>query len=589
MKNTDIYEYIMMTGCFNRMKSLRNSWRDEKDKKYGLATIMDVGGDDYRSYSFVMKRCEAIIKEMIPYLIIELLKAYNYSTQWYEINKEDAHVFSVSDDEDWKEYLKQHNKQRVFAFSCDDKAHKGILYVFKEFGIGNRLPGSLLKTIKTENKLSHHCYISLVEDEAYSEVLNHNNNENDPSRGTGLFSLRQFFNSFFEEDEYDTFKKYANEFTDKVKDYFGFEIVKTLKPNTLHNFRKAVRDELYTLDFHHDKEGRPSEEQYRKIKENFIDNKNCDLLSGASDFAQSYMTAEWMFSSLTEAGNIDLTAIAMGYLKSIEQLLFAYIKLHTNEKDGANRYIFVGKNKPYADSRGKTDLTDELMDDENKTKDINLGALTGFFGFYNENTGQYYHRNKDLLINGINDTTYEYIIDTLTGIVGLRNGYFHKHNLNDWNKVIDARNSARRVFFLILGAYKISESDKEELGILHVDKHDDYYKLCAYMNMKAYESGTMTATGIDHPICYLNGQTELYGFWTLHQDDFIEYDGYGEPIYSGIYFGQIGNKHQFHKATKENLPTEIWEGVLTVSKSVPIKITPSGPLSIVYKDGKFMK
>ena len=63
MKNTDIYEYIMMTGCFNRMKSLRNSWRDEKDKKYGLATIMDVGGDDYRSYSFVMKRCEAIIKE----------------------------------------------------------------------------------------------------------------------------------------------------------------------------------------------------------------------------------------------------------------------------------------------------------------------------------------------------------------------------------------------------------------------------------------------------------------------------------------------------------------------------------------------
>ena len=590
MRNSAIYENIIMTGCFNRMKALRNGWSDER-KNYGLATIMDICGDDYRSYSFVMERCESIIAEMIPYLIMELLKDYGYRTRWYKVNREDAHVYSVKDDVDWKEYVGQHNKKRVFAFSCDDESHRGILYVFKDYGIGNQLPGTLLDTIISENELKYHCYISLVEDEAYSEVLNHNNNENDPSRGTGIFSLRRVFESFFEEDEYAGFKQYAETFTNRVRDYFGFEIVKTLKPNTLHNFRKTVRDELYTLDYYQGEEGGLEEGQYRKIRENFIENKNCELLTGSSDFAQSYMTAEWLFSSLTEVGNIDLTAIAMGYFKSIEQLLFYFIKQHTREKDGVSRNVFVGKNKPYSDDRGYADLTDGLMDDEDKTKDINLGALTGFFGFYNENTDRYYHRNKDLLISGINDNTYEYIIDTLTGIVGLRNGYFHKHNLSGpdaWKKVINARNNARKVFFLILGAYKISDNDKEELGFIHVDDHDDYYKLCEYMNRKAYEKGVMTSTGVDTPIYYLNGQTDPYGFWTLHQDDFIEYDDYGEPIFSGIYFGQLGNNQQFQKATRNNLPTEIWEGVLTISKSVPIEIKPSGPRHMIYKDGKFM-
>lgn len=54
----------------------------------------------------------------------------------------------------------------------------------------------------------------------------------------------------------------------------------------------------------------------------------------------------------------------------------------------------------------------------------------------------------------------------MNGIVGLRNGFFHKHNLVDWTKVIEARNNVRLVFYLILGAYKISDQDKKELGML---------------------------------------------------------------------------------------------------------------------------
>lgn len=583
MDNSAIYENIMMTGCFNRLKAMRDGWSDDNKKVYGLATIIDIGGGDYESYSFIMDQCHSIIVEMIPYLVIELMKAYGIKAEYYVINQNDAHVYSVKENENWPDYVEQSNRKKVFAFSCKGGAKEG-LYIFKEFGIGNHIPESLLKTIKSENDIKLHCYVSLVEKDAYKEIINHNDNENDPTRGTGIYSLKQFFDFFFGPEEYIVFKKYADEFTRRVKDYFGFEIVRTLKPNTLHNFRKDVRDKIIAFDVTKlDTDSRISNSQRNELDKHFFEEKNYELLTGSSDFAQSYMTAEWLFSSLEEAGNIDLTAIAMGYFKSIEQLLFHYIGLHIKENDSMTRYIFVGKGKPYADEKGNAELTKSLMDDEDKTKDINLGALTGFFGFYNERTAQYYHRNKDLLRAEITDTTYEYIIDVLTGIVGLRNGYFHKHNLKEWDSVVNARNSARLVFYLLLGAYRINDDEKQQLGLIKTDMHDDYYRLCEYLNRC-----TGSADGLEIPIFYMNGQTEPYGFWMGYRDDFIEYDNYGEPVYSGAYFRQLHEKNHIIKATRETLPTEIWEGVLKISRSVPIEIKPSGPQKKIYADGKFM-
>lgn len=580
METKNIYENLIMTSCFNRLKAIRNSWNEDAGDRYGLATIIDIGGEDYRSYSFIMKRCEDIILEMIPYLAMELLKAYGIKSHWYQIKRNDAHVFAVNDKENWPDYVKQSNHQAVFAFSCEDAEHKEILYIFKKYGIDERLPKSLIDTILSENDLKHYCYISIAERETYKEVINHNDNINDPSRGTGIFSLKYFFDSFFGDGEYAVFKEYADVLTRKVKDYYGFEIVRTLKPNTLHNYRSTVRDDLRNFDIRLvDKEGRISEEQKKIIEKQFFGEKNFELLTGSSDFAQSYMTAEWLFHSLAEAGNIDLTAIAMGYFKSIEQFLFNFIRLHTFEKDGANRKIYVGK-------YDRLDLTDALMKDDQKTKDINLGSLTGFFGFYNSNKGQYWNRNKDLLVREINNDTYEYIVDVLSGIVGLRNGFFHKHNLLEWEKVTEARNNARLVFYLILGAYTLSDKDKSELGKIENSTHDDYYKLCEYMNQRSYETGL---NGLDIPIFYLCGQTDPYSFWLLHEDDFIEYDIYGDPIYSGIYFRQLQDKNRFQKATRENLPTEIWEGSLSISMNAPISITPSGPQKKIYENGKFYK
>lgn len=89
------------------------------------------------------------------------------------------------------------------------------------------------------------------------------------------------------------------------------------------------------------------------------------------------------------------------------------------------------------------------------------------------------------------------------------------------------------------------------------------------------------------PIYYINGERNSYRFFWGHHDEFIKYDEYGEPIFSGAYFKRKEDVNHIIKVTKENLLEEIWEGELVISARPPIQITPSGPLVQLYKDGQF--
>ena len=58
----------------------------------------------------------------------------------------------------------------------------------------------------------------------------------------------------------------------------------------------------------------------------------------------------------------------------------------------------------------------------------------------------------------------------------------------------------------------------------------------------------------------------------------------------GIYLRRASNtaeKCKRVKVTEENLPTEIWEGALKISRSSSPQIKPSGPMKKIYNNGKF--
>ena len=265
------------------------------------------------------------------------------------------------------------------------------------------------------------------------------------------------------------------------------------------------------------------------------------------------------------ACNVDLTSIAMGYFKAIEQFLYYFIALHTLEKDSVERKIYTGRRLEY--------LTDNLLSDETKVKNINLKALTRFFGDFDN--GRYYVRNKDLLASGISDETYHFILETLSDLPRLRNGYFHKHNLCNWNEVENSRNCTLLIFYLLLGGYTFSESNLKELGVVQTET-DGFYQLCEYINNKFDKFPDFNI-----PIYYFKEECDKYDFYFAEKDDYIEYSTTGVPKYSGVYFRRADIAK--YKFTKSSIPYEIWEGTLSICKE-EFNIIPSGPQKMIYKN-----
>lgn len=70
-------------------------------------------------------------------------------------------------------------------------------------------------------------------------------------------------------------------------------------------------------------------------------------------------------------------------------------------------------------------------------------------------------------------------------------------------------------------------------------------------------------------------------------DAHVEYDDYGIPVFSAAYFKDPNDKRIYH-VKESNMPSEIWEGELAISKSSPIRINPSGPVRCIYLNGKYM-
>ena len=139
---------------------------------------------------------------------------------------------------------------------------------------------------------------------------------------------------------------------------------------------------------------------------------------------------------LTE--NLDLTSVVAGYLKSIEQLIFAIIDLPREE-------IITIKSKERKSikfSKDNIDSIDTTLWSLEKALDCNSKILdiTGYA--------------KRHLVETIGDWRKKE-----------RNGYFHLHNLHSIEKVKEIREKALYLYFLILGSCMIKEEHFTLLGI----------------------------------------------------------------------------------------------------------------------------
>lgn len=249
--------------------------------------------------------------------------------------------------------------------------------------------------------------------------------------------LLTFWKQYFGQNECDELIEFINLFNEKSKKIIGYNTVVSPTKKAIEKFKIKCRDTLINAsvfqnipkDFSVD---------YETLKYNYLERQLWLAMISDNNFAISFITSEWFYNMYQLTENLDLTTVVSGYLKSIEQLLFAIIKL----SEGTGITI-----------KGKDKGVVELTKDNEDIIDTTLWAL--------ENVIKY--NDKILVINKYAKNCLLEIIDNWRG--KQRNGYFHKHNLHSLDKVEEIRETALQLYFLILGSFSIKDEQFVQLGI----------------------------------------------------------------------------------------------------------------------------
>ena len=170
-------------------------------------------------------------------------------------------------------------------------------------------------------------------------------------------------------------------------------------------------------------------------------------------------------------------------------------------------------------------------------------------GYYNSDYKYYKRNNKDLLSNGVDEKTHNYLIDVFSKLLVMRNEFFHRDNLLNWNKVNEVRNQIRLALYLFLWAYSFSRNELIDMGLVNSIEKDDYYLLCEYMHKTAmnhdHKEMDDSSDSAVFPIYYVDDDKDSEEFYLVKPDPYIEFDEYGEPVYSAFYFGFLGDKRPY--------------------------------------------
>ena len=543
--------------CFDqalqRIKSIRNphatrpETTDLKWDEVRKQVLFDFGGMEYEKYSNVLEAAQKISISILSFIIQKLSAYYGKPLRLIDDN---VHFDKTSDP--------------LFTF-VDAKDHSVLFFKNIEECSFWKIKGYESKTVTDLIKKygANNCkYIYLMYDYAYLQIVGHNDDESDPGRGYNVYSIKWFFESYFGEEEYDCFLMYLKAYKQQVESYLGYILVRSLTPNTLINFRKVTEHAVITFQYAELLSVKVNsfsldEIEYRKIKKQFFDDKTFSVLLGSHDFAESLITAEWLYSSMKKACAIDLTTVGMGYLKAIEQLLYELICLRKDTGLKAKKdYSIENKDLPDLIS-----LTTENI--EARRIDFSIGAMANFVKRY------FKLFRSDLTI-----PTKKFIREFLYYFADLRNGYFHKHNIHDWGKIDEIRVAAFRAAFLLMGAFDLDKEAIKTLGAPSNEVFTDYTNLCEYVN---YHSGELFYLAFDYGeqmgVAVSDPQPQTIN------DEYIKY--------TGVYFKDLRENGHVFCFREENLPNEIYLGKLVYAQTEMLDVTPV-KVKKIYANGKYL-
>lgn len=436
------------------------------------------------------------------------------------------------------------------------------LYFFKEieecvFMLGENL-GSEIESIMQIKDATDYKFIYFVKDKAYLQQIGYDLELEDAGKGTVAYPLLFFFESVFGKEETKRFSSAFEEYLEAINKTLGYSVIKTLTADAAINFRNIVESKLVKYKYEHIKEmniGRYSidKRDIPKLINQFINKKYYRVLLGSKNFAESFITAEWMYDTMKKAQAVDLSVIALGYFKTIEQLLFEVIKIFHSGS--------------------------ELNED-----DFPLGSIATYYKRFNSYE------------DDIHRFTKSYIKEYIFYYKDLRNGYSHKHNIIDEdkeNKIDKIRDATYDLAFLVLGSHKFNDERLSKLGYEERKYENDFYYFCEYMHHHAGDA-----------IYIYIGDVEIMCF----ADNDMNAKNKGKIIeYSGVYFHGMLNKKKWRiyvensgcyiqdmeskekwRISENSIPIKVILGRVKIVGKHKIEELSIEKVKVVFENGKFL-
>lgn len=315
-------------------------------------------------------------------------------------------------------------------------------------------------------------------------IIRDNKRYNEDGYSIYAINVEDFFIDKFDKKEFDCFIKHLNIFIEESKEITGFQSIKVLSSMNFASLKTYEEKMLLEYDYvNHPyviidennkkiekylglKDYRISNKIIEEINTNFIDEKLYKAMLGRNEYAESFLTSEWLYNSLVKRKNFDYTSIISGYLKSIEQMLYKIVMLNINN----NCIIAMRKEK------------EKLA----KKSNINILYKNNFpYINFNDNTIEYMDSSIGTFEYFLRYNPKIFIDESLSETISLmvscfrtecRNGYFHTHNLKNEEIVRKTRENAIWLYFVLLGGISVCKRKNAELGIISSDKFDEICK-----------------------------------------------------------------------------------------------------------------
>lgn len=423
------YYLRAMNELIELVEKSRDFLRSHNSVHNSLGSLLRLGDDNYNEYVRLVQTNEFRAAKSIESIAVGLLSETEHP--YFEL-------YPVPDSKQNLPYSEQ-ARSRPFQIVLNENGRR-VGVVFCGYSDVKDYHSHFIDKDYVVDELK--IVILASPDELAYETLYNHVNEMNVHTGVAVeqIPVLNFWKRYFGEEECAELMDFINEFNAKAREIIGFNTVVSPTQNAIVRFKAQCGNMLTEYRYEKNIPETVYPSQIEVMKRNYLKRGLWRAMIGNSNFATSFITSEWYLQMYQLTENLDLTNIVAGYLKSVEQLLFAILQM----SKGTGISI-QAKNKTVVEY---TEETESVIDST-------LGSLEKVI-----------QHNGKLL--DVNKYAREYMTTTINEWrKNQRNGYFHKDNLHSVDRVNEIREKAIQLYFIILGSCTIHN---EQLGMLGIEE-----------------------------------------------------------------------------------------------------------------------